>query len=871
MNEQQPPKWAARFLRIYCRDEFREEIEGDAYELFETRLETLGLKRARLLFVWDVFRFFRWSNIKRTTSSNSNTTAMLKNYFLIANRNMWREKTYSLLNITGLYVGFLCLILTVVYLNRQFGYDSHHPYVQDTYRFLLVDGESGNRGASSAGPWAPKMAEDFGEIADYVRIGGFSTSIFRYNGEQFYETRGILADPSIFRVFGYNFKWGNAKTALDEPFNMVISEAMASKYFGTENPVGEVFQVNDGEQYKITGVLSQEQLPTHINFEFVASFDSHQDSFRYDWVIQNYTSYVQLKPGTDVDMLEAKLIDFFKRNTPETGVSIDGRSYDFEPVKDIYLYSNVNDRVPTIKRVTTFALIGLFILVIALVNYVNLVTARSTKRLKEVGVRKAIGAKRKQLTIQFLTESFYFCLLAFVAALVSVNLFLPAYSELVNEELSFSIGADYQLVLVTLVLTAIVGTLSGLYPAAALSAIKPTNLMNQTGGKLSGKNVFRRVLTGLQFFISIALIIATAIVNRQLDFMSEKDLGFDKEQIMVVALDNTSILSNKEAFADRLEQSPYVKSVGLSGQSIGGGDWGMPFRYEGGDEPQASRFMAVDAAFGETLGLEFVAGRNFSKELTTDVDNSYIINETFMKRVGWTSPAEAVGKGIGMPSRNADGSNSWTSGTVIGVVKDFHYRDLRTNMLPLVISNRLRWTDILFIKLEPSGVTEGMAHVSDTWKEVEGQTPFNYYFLDDRLDRFYEPEVRLSKTASIYGSIAILLACFGLFSLSTFMAEQKMKEVSIRKVLGASITQIFLMFSKSFIWIVLIASVIAIPATLYLLNGWLNDFAYSLSIGKHLDIPLLAALITLIVALLTVAYQSLRLSRANPIRFLRND
>lgn len=871
MTEQKPPKWATRFLRSYCRNEFREEIEGDVYELFEMRLKTLGPKRARLLFVWDVLRFFRWSNVKKTTRFNSNTTAMLKNYFLIANRNMWRQKAYSLLNIIGLYVGFLCLILTLVYLDRQFGYDSHHAHAEDTYRFLLVDTESGNRGASTAGPWAPKMAEDFPEIADYVRIGGFSTSVFRQGEQQFYETGGILADPSIFNVFQYNFKWGDSQSALNEPFNMIISEAMAAKYFGEENPVGEVFEVNEGQQYKITGVLSQEQLPTHISFEFVASFDSHQDDFRYDWVIQNYTTYLQLQPEADVERLEAKLIDFFKRNMPETGVSIAGRAYDFEPVKDIYLYSNVNDRVPTIKRVTTFALIGLFILIIALVNYVNLVTARSTQRLKEVGLRKAIGARRQQLAIQFLTESFYFCLLAFIAAIVSVNLFLPAYSELVNEELTFSIRADYPLVLLLLVLTMVVSTLSGLYPAAALSAIKPINLMNQQGGKLSSRNVLRRMLTGLQFFISIALIMATAFVNRQLEFMNEKDLGFDKEEVMVVTLNNTAIMDNKEAFAQRLEQSPYVKSVGLTGQAIGGGDWGMRFRYEGGAEPQASRFMAVDAAFAGTLGLELAGGRNFSKQLTSDVENSYIINETFMKRVGWASPAEAVGKGLEMPARNADGSVSWSPGTIIGVVKDFHYRDLRTNMLPLVISNRVSWTNILFIKLEANAVSEGRNFVSAQWKAIEGQTPFNYYFLDDRLDRFYEPEVRLSKTASIYGTIAILLACFGLFSLSTFMAEQKMKEVSIRKVLGASIGQIFFMFSKSFIWIIVTASVVAIPATLYLLSGWLDDFAFSLSIEKQLDIPVLAALTTLLVALVTVAYQSIRLSSANPVRFLRNE
>lgn len=862
-----PPRLADRFLRWYCREEFLEEIQGDVHELFRQRLQLYGRPRAGRLFLWDVLRFFRWSNIKKIRSFNSTTTTMFRNYFKIANRNLWKEKTYSLLNIIGLYVGFLCLILTTVYLDRQFGYDQHHQYGDQTYRFLLVDKE-GNKSAATAGPWAPKMAEDFPEIADFVRIGGFSTSIFRQGENQFYETGGILADSSFFEIFNYKFKWGDPAKALSEPFNMVISEEMAIKYFGNENPVGEVFKVNNREQYKITGVLDADQLPTHMNFRFAASFDSHQNNFRYDWVIQNYTSYLRLDPQADLEALQTNLIDFFIKNTPKTGVSIEGRTYLLEPVSDIYLKSDVYGSVPNINRVMTFALIGLFILIIALVNYVNLVTARSTRRLKEVGVRKAIGARKGQLAMQFLSESLYFCLLAFILAIFTANLFLPAYAELVNEQLSFGIRQDVGLVGLLLGITILVGGLSGLYPAAMLSALKPANLITSKGSGPGGRNWFRRVLTGLQFFISIGLIIATAVVNKQLGFISKKDLGFDKESIMVVSLGNTSILQNRFAFADRLEQSPFVRSVGMSGQAIGGGDWGMPFGYEGGDQPQASRFMAVDASFATAMGLEFVDGRNFSEELTSDVENSYIVNETFMKQVGWT---EAVGKRIDMPARNADGSNSWTPGKVVGVVKDFNYRNLRTDLLPLVISNRLRWTDMLYIKLEPNAVASGVDFVASEWAQIEGKTPFNYYFLDDRLDSFYEPEVRLARTATIYGSIAIMLACFGLFSLATFMAEQRMKEVSIRKVLGASVPQILTMFSKPFLGIILVASLLAIPTTLYFLSDWLNEFAYSVSLDQLMEVPVLASLATLFIALLTVVYQSLRLSRANPVRFLRNE
>lgn len=863
-----PPKWASMFLKFYCKNEVIEEIQGDLLELFHLRVEELGLRKAQLRYIWDIMRFLKWSNIKKAKGLQSNFGTMLTSYLVISRRNLWREKEYSIFNLIGLYVGFLSLILTAIYVDRQVAYDTHHIDSEDTYRLVLIYTESGSIGAATAGPWAPAMKDEFPEIRDFVRVGNFNRSVFEYDNRQFYEEEGILADSSFFEIFSYNFKWGNSESALSEPFTMVISEEMALKYFGDRNPVGDYIEVNNQEQYKITGVLDQKQSPSHVSFDFVVSFDSHQDDFRYDWIIQNYTTYIQVRKGADVGALGDKLGAFFKRHIPDSGVPIHRRSFDFEPIEKIHLFSKVNNQEPNVRRVMIFGVMGVLILIIALLNYVNLVTARSTQRQKEVGVRKAIGARKNQLVIQFLSESFFFCFTVFVLSMLSVKLFLPAYQELVGDVLNFGFLENTKLILLLLGVTLVASLLSGFYPAIVLSAIKPINLIGGKGKGLRNANIFRYSLTGVQFAISIGLIIAVVFINLQLDYMNQKDLGFDKSEVMVVPLRNTSILPNRDSFADRLEASPLINSVGISGHAIGGGDWGMSFRYEGGSEVITSRFMAIDAEFANTLKIDFVAGRNFSEELATDVDNSYIVNETFLKTVGWP---DGIGKTIEMPTRNPDGIGGWAEGTIVGVVKDFNFHNLRHEISPLVMSNRLRWTNILFIKLDREDIIAGVAEVERQWKEIESELPFNYYFLDDRIGQFYEQEAHLSTTATIYGVVAILLACFGLFSLATFVAEQRMKEVSIRKVLGASVQQVFFMFSSSFLRILIISSVIAVPIILYVLNGWLTTFAYRIEIWDHAIVPVFAVLVTLAIALITILYQCMRLIKVNPVQLLKSE
>ncbi len=790
---------------------------------------------------------------------------MLRNYFKITRRNLFKDRGYSILNLSGLYIGIVCMVLTVLYLNYEFSFDKELLRPDDTFRLTSFNTANGGSGNQSAAPWGPALKEQFPEIQDYVRIIGHGASVFEVENNRFYETGGIIADASILEVFALKLTNGESTSALLEPNQVVIKEWLAEKYFGDENPVGQVIKIDNEKLYTVTGVLANDQNPGHLTFDFIASFDSHNEWFKTDWFIQNYTTYFLLNSDVDVKDTEGKLTAFFKARfeSPETPFQ---REIILQPVPDIYLYDDTAGQNPQIGRVTLVGVIGLFILVIALVNYVNLVTARSAKRFKEVGVRKSIGAAKGQLRYQFLVENTIVCLGVFVLAMLSFRLFLPGFNRLMNSGLEFSLVENWPLVTVMLAITLLIGLLSGFYPAFVLSSLNPVNLVKNNTVGLAGKGYLRKSLTTLQFVISIALIIGTGLVYKQLQYMLNKDIGFDKEQVVVVPLGSTEVWRNKNVFADEIRAFPQVKDVALTANQMGGGDWGMPFRYENGDRPLNVRFMSIDAAYGKTLGLRLIEGRFFQEELATDTESSFIVNEAFLKSVGWET---GLGKRIEMPTR--DENNPWSPGRIVGVVEDFNFRSLHNQISPLVIANKLDWTSTLFIKLNPGSTDQVLEAIEESWKATEPNIPFGYYFLDQMLEGQYEAEVRLSKVATTFGSIAIILACIGLFSLATFSAEQKMKEVSIRKVMGASLNQIWLLFSKQFIIIILISILIAIPVSLYYLDSWLAEFAYRIQIVENIQIPVIASLTTVVVALLTIAIQSMRLAKSNPVKFLRSE
>ena len=862
-----PPKWADRFLRFYCRDEFIEEIEGDIHEIFEVNLRENGVGYAKRKFVWDVFRFFRWSNIKQTRRLNSNNTAMFKNYFKITRRNLVNDRGYSLLNISGLYIGFICLILTVLYLNHHFSFDKHHPRAKDLYRIVEVNPSTGAKGNQSAAPWAPALDEQFPEIQDYTRTITHGTAVFEVDNKRFYENGGIIADASILRVFSIDLKDGDVETALKEPNQVIVKKSLAEKYFGKSDPIGQIIRVDSQNLYKVTGVLADEQSPSVLDFDFIVSFESHDSWFKSDWLIRNYETFFLLNSGINQENLESKITGYFNERFQGTETPFD-QSFELQPFTDLHLYDDTAGQIPVIRRVIVVGVIGLFILIIALVNYVNLITARSINRLKEVGVRKSIGANKKQLIYQFLTENLLVCLATFLISIFSVNLFLSSFNNLMNTDISLNIESNILLVAVILLITIVIGIISGFYPAFVLSSLKVVNLVKGTPNLLGSKNYLRKSLMTIQFVISLALIIGTGMVQKQLQYMLDKDLGFDQEQVVVVPLGNGDVWRNKQVFADQITALSGVKNVALTANEMGGGDWGIPFKYEGEQEPLNVRFMAVDAAYGETIGLELLEGRFFDEELKTDVESGFIVNEAFLKTVGWES---GLGKRVDMPTRNSAQEWTWTVGKIVGVVKDFNFRSLHSQVSPMVIGNKVNWTSTLFIKLTPGSTDEVLNDIAEIWKSTEPNTPFGYYFMDDRIEQQYEAEANLSKVATVFGAIAIFLAALGLFSLATYMAEQKMKEVSIRKVLGASLREVWYLFSKQFIAIILIAALLAIPLSLYYLNNWLSTFAFRIEVWQSMEIPVLALCGTVLIALLTVSVQSGRLSRANPVKYLRGE
>ncbi len=790
---------------------------------------------------------------------------MLRNYFKITRRNLLKDRGYSLLNIAGLYIGFVCMVLTVLYLSHELSFDKHLQRAEDTYRLLGVSNTTGGKGNESAAPWGPALKDQFPEIEDYTRIIGHGASVFQVDNNRFYENGGIIADASILKLFSVDLLQGDKASALLEPNQVVIKERLAKKYFGDDNPIGKVIRIDNEKLYTVTGVLADKQKPSHLTFDFIASFDSHDSWFKTDWFIRNYQTFFLLNSDAEASDVESKLTAFFKERfeTPETPFD---NHVELQQVSEIHLYDDTADQTPQIGKVRLVGVIGGFILIIALVNYVNLVTARSAKRFKEVGVRKSIGARRRQLQAQFLIENIIVCFSVFVITMASFNLFMPGFNSLMNSDLSFSLFGDVQLVGIMFLVTLLVSLASGFYPAFILSSLNPVNLIKNNAVGLGGKNYLRKSLTTLQFIISVALIIGTSLVYKQLQYMLNKDVGFDKEQVVVVPLGSSEVWRNKNVFAEQIRNFSEVKEVALTANQIGGGDWGMPFQYEGGERPLNVRFMSIDAAYGETLGLKLVEGRFFKEELKTDVESSFIVNEAFLQAVGWGS---GIGKRIEMPTR--DSENPWLPGKIVGVVKDFNFRSLHTQISPMVIANKVDWTSTLFIKLNPGSTDKVLTDLAEAWKATEPNIPFGYYFLDEKLAEQYVAETRLSKMATTFGAIAIVLACIGLFSLATYTAEQKMKEVSIRKVMGASLNQIWLLFSRQFMVIIIVSITIAIPISLYYLDGWLSEFAYRIEIWQNIQIPVLASLATVFVAMLTIAIQSIRLAKSNPVKFLRSE
>ena len=809
-------------------------------------------------------------------------SSMLTNYLKIAHRNLIRNKAFSFINIFGLAIGLTTCLLIMLYILDETSYDKHHKDVDRLYRvsFRMPDGTIW---VSGSAPLAGGLKMDFPQVEQAVRVVkvpdmGVLLKVGQdANRRQFYETNGYYVDSTFFRIFTYDFLYGDPHTALDRPNSAVLSETVAAKLFGNVNPIGKSVNVGlsfDESPYTVQGVF-KEGKKSHIPANFFLSMHNSNVGIwvqnMTNWATNNvFYTYIKLREGTDRIAFEKQLPAFMDRRAG-ADLKAQGntkKALFLQPMKDIYLYSNFDNEIAphgNIKFLYILGSIAVFILLIASINFMNLSTARAGERAREVGVRKVMGAERGSLIRQFLGESFMLCLIALTLALALSWMLLPFFNDLAGKNMK--LFTEPKLIGWLVGLTLFTGLLSGLYPAFYLSAFRPVAVLK---GKLVNNysaTIIRKGLVVLQFSISICLIIGVIVIWKQLQFVRNEQLGFEKEQQIVLPLRSVDAVKNYEALKGELLKNSNVRMVSCGSSYPGISNINdMLFYAEGKtkDEFVDISMATVDHDYLETLGFKLLYGRTFSKDPRTD-STSMILNETALKKLGY-DPHTAVGRTI-----HYDWENAHHTVQIIGVVKDFHSESLHNEIRPYGFATSFLGDKHGYViaRLKTAGYSGLIAKVGKTWNTINPGTPFEYSFLDQDFQKNYEREERTSQIVSYFTLVAILVACLGLFGLSAFSAEQRVKEIGIRKVLGASVLNLTGLLSKDFIRLVLLSIVIASPLAWYGMTKWLQDFAYKIRIEWWMFA--VAGILAVLIALMTVSFQAIRAALANPAKSLKAE
>ena len=807
---------------------------------------------------------------------------MIKNYLKIAWRNLNRNKFISFVNIFGLTVGICCCLLITIYILNELSYDRYNKNAKNIYRVerTFLNAETGALSlklSSIAPPFKPLLQNDFKDIKKVTSVLPVSNSTFKYGENIFNETNLFFADTSLFNVFDFDVTKGNAATALAEPFSVMLSQKTATKYFGDADPLNKVLRVNNQFDCKVTGIFKALPENSHWHPELLISYNTLKDSAIYgaknlmtNWGNNAFYTYLLLPAGYNVKKLESEFPAFQNRHIPSDGKfkASDYSILSLRKLGDIHLYSHTDDEMEIngdINRVYIFSAIALFILLIACINYMNLSSARSVLRAKEIGVRKTAGASKKELIAQFLCESVFITCIAFILAFLLTKIVLPWLNDLSGQQLSIQGLFQWKVLIAIILLPFIVGILSGIYPAVYLSSFQPVKVLKGVINKGGGNISLRKVLVVFQFSISIILIIATVIVFQQLNYIQNKSLGFDKEHI-VTFKNNAGLNKSYKSFKDELLSNSNIKDVALSSRIPSGrllDSQGSQLDNGNSMEPSKAdiKYVVADENFIPTYGIQIVAGRNFSKDYGMDT-SSFLINETAVKALGLKSNEDAIGKQFQYGGQK---------GMIAGVFNDFNFESLHQRIIPLVLyesSNGIGSYNNISIKTS-GNVTAAIAQIEKTWKKYLPETPFEYKFLDDRYAKLYQAEDRQSSIFTIFSCIAIFIACLGLFGLSAFTISQRVKEIGVRKVLGASTANIVQLISKDFLLLVVIAAVIAFPVAWFAMHHWLQNFAYRINIGWWVFI--LSAIAALLIAFATISLQAIKAAGANPVKSLRSE
>lgn len=888
-----PPKYSLRFFRWFCREDYLEEVEGDMLEIFEEEFLD-SPTRANWKFRWTVLRYFRPRFIKALHRKNhSNSTVMFKNNVKVAWRSIRKQPFFTLLNVCGLAIGIAGSILIGLFLQDEFSFDRMFPDAERIYRTNIdyrVTGETFYY-ATAPGPMAAAIRDDYPHIEEITRMREIGQALIRPANAiiNIKEQNVIGADSTFFELFGVDFLAGDSQTALQEPYTMVMTKTAAEKHFGWEQAVGKSMVLNDEDNYVVTGVV--DDFPANSLFRDQAVFlsiESFDDAKSPAWNNWNYPTFIKLKPHADPTELQEYLatvkerfllpwaMTFIPDLTLESSRADDQATGNFmifgaTALTDIHLYSDRRGELSSnsdVKNVYILSFIGLFLLVLAAVNFMNLSTAHSLKRAKEVGIRKTLGSDRGGLIRQFLTEAGVITGLALLAGIVLALFALPYFNQLAEKAIAF----PYQNLLFWTILIGaalVLGLLAGAYPAFFMSRFIPVKVLKGGGENRVGGAVVRNSLVVFQFAISIFLIVCTLVVFQQLQFIRYADLGFEKDQVLVV--DDTQMAGDQLlAFKEKVEQLGQVQSATLSSYLPTPSNRSVSTFFPEGGITQRDRALnygtwKVDHDYISTLDLEIIAGREFDRQLLTD-SSAIILNESALIMLGMDAE-EALGTRITDDFHREDKENMEYY-TIIGVVKNFHYETLRSDINALSLSlggqaNRMA------AKLQAGNFKVTIDQIHNIWNDVAPGQPFQYYFMDDSFNDTYQAELRLGSIFLTFTILSLFIACLGLFGLAAFNAQKRVKEVGIRKVLGASIEQLTFRLSIDFLKLVGFAILIALPLGWWAMNQWLQDFAYRTEISWW--VLLAAAASAIFISLLTVSYQGIKAAIVNPIESLRSE
>jgi putative ABC transport system permease protein len=808
---------------------------------------------------------------------------MIKNYFKIAWRNLLRYKGFSFINILGLAIGLACCILVTLFIKDELSYDRYNKNAGDIYRVVKdFVNDDGSRLPDATTPPAigPAIQKEIPEIEQVVRfMPGWGGKFYVRNGEKrFIETNLYRADSSIFDVFTFQFLQGDPNTALKAPDAIVLTESMAKKYFGNENPINKILEVDAWGPRMVTAVIKDIPENSHFDIDLLMPLrfrrpDGTLRDINSNWGWYNYYTYIKLKPGSRIADVDKRIREIFKKNQPEN------ENYFYsQALTDIHLTSNLKWELKANSDksyIYIFGTVALFVLIIAGINYVNLTTARSSLRAREIGIRKVSGAVRGALIRQFLIESILISLLAAIVALILAQLLLPTINNITGKNLSLFPQGNYLILLLIVGFAILLGAIAGFYPALFLSSFEPIRILK--GEKLSGFRGFslRKILVVTQFTISIALIIGTIIIIQQINFVQTAKLGLNKDHVMMINDVGYLDRSQRQKLKNDLLQIPGVKTIATADGVIGGINWTNDLRAKGVQNGVLVNFLDVDDSYKDALNLEMKEGRFFSRAFLSDTLNDgmpgtterdgggVVLNETAVKDLRVPSPF--IGQQLVF---NTENDTTWYV-KVIGIIKDFHFTSMKNQIKPFAFFWEPGRVDNFTVKLDGADMQGKISKIKSIWDRNITTRPFQYSFLDETYARQYKAEMNFKTIFFYITFIAIFIACLGLFGLSSFITEQRAKEIGIRKVLGASVSGIVGLLSKDFVKLIIIAAVIAFPVAWWAMNKWLQDFVYRINIGWWVFAA--AAIVAVVIAFLTISSQAIKAAIGNPVKSLRTE